>query len=186
MIIHYATFYISISLSTVSIGIVSLYTFPLFISFLSPIILKESISFKEILSAMIVMIGIWFIHPDFSLSNNYVIGSLVGIISGLFCALRTIYSRSLVQHYSGSVVMFYQLLGCFLLIPFISVHSIEINTNTLSHLLLLSTVFTAFAHTLYVGSLKKIKPIKFGIISCLNPVLTCFFGLTVFCKKYFQ
>ena len=68
--VHWTTFISSIQLSTVAIGTITFSTFPLFITFLEPIIYKEKLMAKNITYAFMMFIGVVITIPEFSLDNN--------------------------------------------------------------------------------------------------------------------
>ena len=68
--VHWTTFISSIQLSTVAIGTITFSTFPLFITFLEPIIYKEKLMAKNITYAFMMFIGVVITIPELSLDNN--------------------------------------------------------------------------------------------------------------------
>ena len=57
MAIHWSSFFQSIQTSSVAIGTITFSTFPLFLTFLEPLLFHEKICGKNILNALILLIG---------------------------------------------------------------------------------------------------------------------------------
>lgn len=58
---HWTTFYESIKLSTVAIGLLTFSTFPVFVTFIEPYFFKEKLQVSDIVTAIITFIGIFFV-----------------------------------------------------------------------------------------------------------------------------
>ena len=70
MAIHWFTFLQTIQMSTVAIGTITFSTFPIFVTFLEPIIYKERLRVKDIVLALIMFLGILITIPEFTLDNQ--------------------------------------------------------------------------------------------------------------------
>jgi drug/metabolite transporter (DMT)-like permease len=72
-------------------------------------------------------------------------------------------------------MMFYQIaVAAVLLLPFVT-HGIDLVTEQRwIYIILLGVVFTALAHTLFVGSLRTIKASTAGMIASMEPI----YGMT--------
>ena len=65
--IHWTTFFQSIQVSSVAIGTITFSTFPLFLTFLEPIVFHEKLRGKSIVCAIILLIGVAITIPEFSM-----------------------------------------------------------------------------------------------------------------------
>ncbi|MCD4720278.1 MAG: EamA family transporter, partial [Desulfobacula sp.] len=68
--VHWWSFFLSIQISSVAVGLVTFSTFPLFVTFLEPLFFKEKLKTIDIIIAGAVFIGILLVIPDFNFSNN--------------------------------------------------------------------------------------------------------------------
>ena len=173
--IHWSTFFISIQVSTVAIGLLSFSTFPVFVTFLEPYFFKEKFKFLDIVIAIVTFLGVMLVIPKFELGNNLTQGVLWGIVSGFTYAILSILNRTYVKEYSSLVIAFYeQLVATIILIPFLLFQKPVFQPKDILLLLLLGIVFTAISHTLFINGLKNIKTQTAGIITSLEPV----YGIT--------
>lgn len=169
--VHWTTFLQSIQMSTVAVGTLTFSTFPLFLTFLEPYFFHEKLKLRNIVCAVIMLIGVVFIVPEFELGNQMTQGVIMGMIGSLSYAVLSLFNRQLSVQYSGSTVAFYeQGSAAVLLFPvFIYMHPVITGRDWLG-LVVLGIVFTAMAHTMYIGSLKNIRAQTAGIISGLESV----------------
>ena len=175
--IHWTTFFLSIQLSTVAIGLLTFSTFPVFVTFLEPYFFKEKIKISDIAVAIITFFSIILLLPQFELKNHVIQGALWGIVSGFTYALLSIFHRKYVESYSGIVVAFYeQLSSTVILLPFFFFYRTAFQINDIVLLLILGVLFTGIAHSLFINGLQNIKIQTAGIISCLEPVYGIIFA----------
>jgi drug/metabolite transporter (DMT)-like permease len=175
--IHWSTFFKSIQVSTVAIGLLTFSTFPVFVTFLEPYFFKEKIRLSDIVIAIVTFFGVVLVIPKFQLGNNLTQGVLWGIVSGFTYAILSMLNRKCVKEYSSSVIAFYeQLSATIVLIPFLFSQKPVLEPKDILLLIILGTVFTAISHSLFINSLKNIKTQTAGIISSLEPVYGILFA----------
>jgi drug/metabolite transporter (DMT)-like permease len=169
--IHWTTFFQSIQVSTVAIGLLTFSTFPVIVTFLEPIFFQERIKKFDIMVACITFLGVLIVIPKFELSNSMTQGVIWGLISGLTYGLLSLLNRRFVQDYSSITIALYeQLIASMVLIPFYIIQRPVIMGEEILILILLGVVFTGISHSLFIHSLRYIKAQTAGIISTLEPV----------------
>lgn len=169
--IHWITFFESIKLSTVAIGLLTFSTFPVFTAFLEPFFFKEKLKGKDVFLAFVTLVGVALVIPKFELGNNMTQGALLGIVSGATFAILSILNRKFVKTHSGYIVAFYQdLVATIVLIPFLFFMDFSAGRKDILLLVLLGVVFTAISHVLFINGLKTIKAKTASIIASLEPV----------------
>lgn len=169
--LHWTTFFASIQLSNVAIGVLTFSTFPVFVSLLQPLIFHNKISKKEVLFGFITIIGILFIVPFKDLFSNTMAGSLIGLVSGALYAVFTIFNEKLVKTYSGKKVAFYeQATATVFLLPSVFIIKPVVTAGDVTLLILLGTLFTGVAHTLFISGLKHVSAYMASIITMLEPL----------------
>ena len=118
--IHWSTFFKSIQVSTVAIGLLTFSTFPVFVTFLEPYFFKEKIKLSDIVIAIVTLLGVMLVIPKFELGNNLTQGVMWGIVSGFTYAILSMLNRKFVKEYSSPVIAFYeQFVATIVLIPFL-------------------------------------------------------------------
>jgi len=169
--LHWGSFFYSISISSVSVGLISFSTFPVFVVFLEPLFLKTQIKGFHFLFAGIVLGAVILIVPDYDFTNNVTKGLAWGILSGFTFGLITVLNRRYVQSINPIFIALLQdVTAFFVLLPFIISSMPHLSNNTMLLLMLLGVVFTGIAHTLYIYSLKGVSAQRASIITSLEPV----------------
>ena len=90
---HWWTYFLSIQLSTVAIGLLTIYTYPVMAVFLEPFFFRTKISIKQAIGGFGILLGIFFLVPEFSLNNDITLGITIGLFSSFMFAMRSVLSR---------------------------------------------------------------------------------------------
>ena len=178
MAIHWFTFLQAIDMATVAVGTITFSTFPLFVTFLEPFFYKEKLKLKNIIVAIVMLLGILITIPEFSLKNQMTSAIVIGMIGSLSYALLCLINRYFSKSYDGKMICLYeQGVAAFELLP--SLFIVEINLTIVDFLALvfLGIVCTAIAHSIYISSLKKIKVHTASIISGMESVYSIVLAL---------
>lgn len=169
--LHWVTYFHSMQVAGVTVGILSLFTYPVITVLLEPLFEKTRLKARDLFAALLVVSGIVMMTPSLSPENPIALGVFWGILSALLFALRNIIQRKYFSGYSPMLTMGWQTLFVFLmLLPFASDAVVSLEQNQWWQLLLLGTVFTAAPHTLLANSLRYLKAASISLISCLQPV----------------
>jgi drug/metabolite transporter (DMT)-like permease len=175
--VHWVSFFKSIQVSTVAVGLLSFATYPVFTTFLEPLLLKEKIVKMNISFSLFCVIGVFLIIPRFDLDNSTFIGVLWGLLSSVTFAVLTILNRKLTQHFSSLLIAFYQdFFAMLFLLPFYFVLRPALNTNDILLLCVLGVLCTAGSHTLFIKGMKRIKAQTASMIHFLEPVYGIIFA----------
>ena len=176
--LHWWAFLESIQISTVAIGTITFSSFPLFVTFLEPLVFHQRLEHRNVIMAMIVLIGVVITIPEFSLGNSMFIGILVGMLSALAYAVLTIMNKSFAEKFSGTVTAFYeQAVAALVLLPFVLFTKIQPTPSDIGLLLFLGIITTATAHTLFINSLKVLPAQLAGVCSSMETVYGILFAL---------
>lgn len=169
--VHWTTFMQSIQTSTVAIGTLTFSTFPLFVTFLEPVLFHEKLRASSVVSAFIMLLGVLCIVPEFELGNAMTQGVVWGMICSFTYAVLSLLNRLFMEKYTSSVTAFYeQATASFVLLPTLFVLKPSVTVRDIVVLILLGVVFTAVAHTMYIEGLRHVKVQTAGIISGLESV----------------
>ena len=175
---HWVTYFYALQLSNVAIGMLSLFTYPVITALLEPLFLKTKLNPKHITLGVVVLIGIYFLSPEFNLENNHTKGVLFGLISAVFYAVRNILMKKKVANYHGSMLMFYQMVIITLVLwPVLFIFEANPTTNDWQALLVLALVTTSIGHTLFVMSFKNFSISTASIMSSVQPIYGILFGI---------
>ncbi|WP_344928456.1 DMT family transporter [Aquimarina addita] len=181
--VHWVTYFYALKLSNVAIGMLSLFTYPVITSFLEPILLKTKFQKMHLVLGALVLLGIYFLVPDFSFENTYAKAVGIGIFSAFCYALRNLIMKTKVDTYHGSMLMWYQLVViAILLLPSIFLLNPTGIIDQWHWVLVLALVTTAIGHTLFLVSFKQFSATTASIISSIQPVYGIIIGI-IFLKE---
>ncbi len=172
---HWQTFFYSIQISTVAVGLLSFSTFPIFVALIEPLVGKAKFEISFIMLSLLVLLGLAVMVSDNILLKNddsLMRGISYGIVSGFLFALIVLLNRSLVARNRAVQISFLQYFTAILvLLPF-SYREIIAGISLVNwwQLLVLGAIFTAFSHTLFIAGLKTVRASVSSIICCLEPV----------------
>jgi drug/metabolite transporter (DMT)-like permease len=179
--IHWLAYFYALKLSNVAIGMLTLFTYPLMTSILEPILLKDRMVKRHLPLTLITLVGIYFLLPNFDMSDDLTVGILFGLLAALSYAIRNIWIRKHIDVISGSLSMAYQLLALsIVLIPFLFFYPLEQDQYLLgntTNLITLGLITTAVGHTLFVRSFKYFSVTTVSIMSNFTPVLGIGWGM---------
>ena len=168
---HWVTYFHAMQVSTVATGIIALYTYPVITVFIEPFFHGERPQPKDIFSALIVLLGIFLLVPEFTINNQTTQGVFWGVLSAFLFALRNIIHGRYFKHYPARHALFYQTFFIILLlVPFAGDAITTVSGFQWQQLILLGIVFTALPHTLFANSLLHLKAKTASLIACMQVV----------------
>ena len=176
--VHWTTFFQAIQSSSVAIGTITFSTFPLFLTFLEPLLFREKLKVTSVLSAAVLLLGVFITIPEFSLENQITIGILWGMVSSLSYAVLSLANRYLSRSYAARTVCLYeQGTAAVVLLPAIFFVKTNWTTQNILGISAIGFICTAFAHSLYVAAQRKVKAQTAGIISGMETVYGIVYAL---------
>ena len=170
--IHWITYFLSIKLSTASIGFLGVSTYGVHLIFLGRVIKKTKPRNIDYLALICTIAGTYLVVPEFSFSNDYTIGILLAIFSGLCFAILPILN----QHYDyipDKVRIFSQFF--FAWVVFLLLYpwtSWDLNPIDWYPLLYLAIFGTVISHTLWVRVTTRISTVVTSLIFYLAIPMT--------------
>ena len=175
--IHWVTYFHAMQVSSIAIGIISLYTFPVITVFLEPFFHGERPHIKDILSAIVVLFGIYLLVPEFSIDNQTAIGVFWGVLSAFMFAMRNIIHGRYFRAYPARHALFYQTIAVIVLLtPFSAQVIPEVSQTQWLQLVALGIFFTAVPHTLFAHSLLHLKAKTVSLVACIQVVYGTIFA----------
>ena len=171
MAIHWTTFFQAIQVSSVAIGPITFSTFPLFLTFLEPLLFHEKIRGRNILGAAVLLVGVLITIPSFSMENQVTVGVLWGMLSSFCYAIMTLSNRYLSSAYPGKTLCLYeQGTAAVVLLPALLLVEVNWTVQTAAGIAVIGFVCTAFAYSLCVAAQKNVKAQTAGMISGMETV----------------
>ena len=181
---HWVSYFYSLQMSTVAIGMLSMFTYPVMTAILEPIILKTKFDKISIWLSLIAFVGVYFLAPNLDFNNSVTLGVGLGLVSALLYSLRNILLKKNISQHSGLTLMLYQMaIIVLLLFPIVFFFDLEWKTRltveTWEALLILGVLTSAVGHTLFVKSFRFFTVSTVSILSCLTPLLGTGLGFLV-------
>lgn len=168
---HWSAFFQSIKVSTVAIGTLSYSTFPVFVTLLEPLFFREKVQPYNLLLALVMILGVFLITPELSLSSDITLGVLWGLLAGLSFAFLTILNRKLRAVRSSLFIAFYQnLFATGALLPALLFLQPRWTLKDIGLLAVLGLLCTAVSHALFIEGMKFVRAQIAGIIASLEPL----------------
>jgi drug/metabolite transporter (DMT)-like permease len=168
---HWVSFFQSIQVSSVAVGLLSYSSFPVFTVILEPLLAREKIDRANLLLAGLCLAGVFLIIPRFDPAEPIYRGVLWGLLAGLAFAVLAVFNRRLAQKYSSLTIAFYEDVSALLfLFPFIWGSGAWVTGKSLLLLGVLGVVCTAGSHTLFISGMRRVRAQTASIISSLEPV----------------
>jgi len=176
MAAHWISYFYALKLSNVALGMLSLFTFPVITALLEPFFLKTKFNPVHLILGTIILIGIYILAPEFNLESDDLKGILFGLFSAFCYSIRILILKQHVDHYHGSMLMFYQTsVITIVLFPVLFFMDVSGFQSQVPYLLLLAIITTAIGHSLMVHSLKFFSASTATIIGSIQPV----FGIII-------
>lgn len=177
---HWVTFFYSMQVANIAVGMISLYAYPVVTVFLEPWIKRTKLDWRDVVSGFLVLVGIYCLVPEFDIDNNMTQGVIWGVISALTFAVRNLLLSYWFSNQTAARSMSYQvLIVALLMTPVLVLSSHEPSTHDWWLLLCLGIVFTAFTHTLLGYALRYLKAKTVGLVACLQPVYAVIYEIAV-------
>ena len=181
------SYYKTMSLTSLSVAAVLLYTAPFFVVMISAVLFKERLTFKKAVACVLAFIGCLFVSGIFDSQNRITLPALIfGLLTGFGYALYTIFSRILIDKgYNTFTITFYTFM-------FSAVCSIPLAdiTNTFCvtfggmkvfvTIVLMAIFNTVIPYVLYTKGLLGVEASVAPIVATLEPVVATLVGVIIY------
>jgi RarD protein len=166
--------------TSISKATLSYYFAPIFVILLSPIILKEKLTIKKFICAVIALIGLILVinMKAYNLGEILASKELVGIIYGLLAAAlyaSVMLMNKFLKGISGLEITITQLIMVVIVLcPYVilkegfSVSNIEI--NSVLSMVILGVIHTGVAYFMYFSAMQHLKSHTIAIFSYIDPI----------------
>lgn len=172
---HWVTFFHAMQISSVAVGMLSLFSFPMITILLEPLFSGQKLKAGDLVAGLIMIAGlVVMVGPDLGhLHGGIMQGVLWGVLSALLFVVRNLFQKYHFNHVASDSLMFHQMVAIGLMLA-IFVDYPQVSTLAAVDwfkLVLLGIFSTAGAHTLLVFSMKQLPVKSVALISCLQPVI---------------
>lgn len=184
------SYYKTMSLTSLSVAAVLLYTAPFFVVIISAFLFKERLNVKKVCALFVAFVGCLFVSGIFDSQNRITLAAIIfGLLTGFGYALYTIFSRILIDKgYDTFTITFYTFLfSAFLCLPLINISStfsVMFSSKTALFTIVLMALFnTVIPYILYTKGLLGVEASVAPIIATLEPVVATVTGVIVYSEK---
>jgi drug/metabolite transporter (DMT)-like permease len=176
--LHWVTYFYALQWSSITIGMLSLFTYPILTVFLEPLFLPVKLQRIHLLFGLMILLGIYFLVPVFDMGNKATQGLLMGIFSSVTYALRNLLLKAHSDMAHGSMQMLYQMVIIIVfLFPVLWLFPDENISSNLPYLFLLGIATTAIGHTLFLSSFPHFSISTVSIMSSVQPLFGVVLGM---------
>lgn len=179
--LNWLFFFKAVQTTTIAKATLSYYTAPVLVTLLSPLLLKERLEKRTIVSIILAFAGISLImlFPLSGFVSGGNTGILFGLLAAFFYSLVTISAKYL-SNMSTIKLTFYQTMtASIILFPFV-IGNMNLNANSVLFMSIMGILHTSIALTLYFYGIRGVKAQHAGVLSYIDPLSAMFFGLIVF------
>ncbi len=181
--LHWLFFFESIKVSNVSIALSCVALSTIFASIIEPIVYKRKLDWTEVAIGIVILGGMGLI---FKTEFRYVEGIIYGATCALLGTIFSILNGKLSQTTSASHIIFYEMIGGWLLVSVIlgingtldNIHEVGIKDTLL--VLILAIGFTAYPMIESTSLMKVISPFTLILTVNLEPVYGIILAYLIF------
>jgi drug/metabolite transporter (DMT)-like permease len=172
--------------TSISIAAILLYTAPAFVTIFSRILFKELITPRKMAALLITLLGCAFVIGIFTNTNESIslYGIILGLGSGLFYALYSIFGKFALRKYDSLTVSVYTFVFAAIAItPFSGLWTVLPLFATLEvwlYIIGLGFLSTMLAYLLYTKGLNAVESSRASIIATVEPVIAAILSFLVF------
>ncbi len=176
-------YFVSILKASVSVAVLLLYTAPVYITVLSPALLKERQTKQGIIALFLSIAGIILIVDPEKLDFSRSTGIMAGIISGVMYAFQIMTSKHISQTYAGYTQAFWSFSVAMLILLPAGFIPVNVVFENIVYLILLAIFPTILAVSLYFNGLKKVKASSASILGLIEPVSAVILAVIILDEK---
>ncbi|WP_096084802.1 DMT family transporter [Agaribacterium haliotis] len=176
---HWASYFKAMQSSTVAVGTLAIFVYPMMTVLLEPLWGRHKLLFRDLVLALVVLFGVALLLVD-NVSellqlkaNDYLYGVLWGLLSAFLLSLRNLGQKYYFADLNSATLMFYQVCVVALVFtPLLSWQQLAaFESRDWLNLLILALLVTAVGHTLFVQSFKSLPAKSVSMISCVQPLI---------------
>ncbi|MDR4889882.1 DMT family transporter [Fredinandcohnia sp. QZ13] len=178
--------FVAIEETSISVAAILLYTAPAFVTIFARFLFKEKLTIRKMLALAVTIVGCAFVvgvFPNFT-GTISLFGLIVGIGSGFFYALYSIFGKYALEKYDSLTVTVYTFIFAAVAVtPFSGIWSslnLFADIKSWMYIIGLGFLSTMLAFILYTKGLQYIESSRASIIATIEPVVAAIIGYFIF------
>ncbi len=163
----------AVELTTIANAILVVYTAPVIIALLAPVVVGEPFEWRTLLALALAIAGIALIvaPQGLALGSRHALGIAYAFITAVSYALLVLAGKRIVCEISARVLAFYETgVAALILVPFVVGQPLPPTAVSWGLLAVFGVVHTALAGMLYLHGLRSVKAAEAGILGYLEPL----------------
>lgn len=162
--LHWLCYFISIKLSSASLGAIGVSTFGIHLLLLNWLIKGQKVSWFDCLTVLLCFCGCLLVVPEFNLGNSVTVGLLFGVLSGLlYACLPLLHQR--ISHIPTLTRAWGQFIFAFIVfLPLSGQSRWDLSGSDWIKLLVLGVLCTLIAHSLWVKASTELPGVLTSLI----------------------
>ncbi|MDN3652396.1 DMT family transporter [Thalassotalea ponticola] len=169
--LHWWSFFQSIQLTNVAVGLLTFATFPLFVPLINRVLLQQTIQPILLVQGLLCILGVYLLVAHQPVSDATWLGVVLGVFSALSFALLTVFNHHYVQQHNPVVIsVFQQGAALIWLTPWLFVWPQLPSTTDWLAFAVLGVFFTALTHALIIYCLRFLPAFTVSVSFSLEPV----------------
>lgn len=184
------SYYTTMSLASLSVAAVLLYTAPFFVVFISRVLFGLKLTAQKLIACLVAFVGCCFVSGLFDTAHRISGKALFfGLLTGLGYALYTIFGELLLKRgYGTFTITFYVFLFAGICtVPFINIVEtvgyVAGEPSVLTVLFFMALLNTVIPYIFYTTGLKGVDPSVAPIIATIEPVVATVVGAVCFRER---
>lgn len=184
--LHFATFILAVKETTVANATFLVNTSPVMLAVLSPLIIKERTTSREVLAVLAAIVGILFVAHAGNGFRAFGYGDVSALLAAFFVAIYSMLGRHLrtsgmstacYTAYVYTVATFASLA----MIGLFNDHAFRVyDTQNVLAIVGLGIVPTTLGHTLYNYALGSVKTVTANLFPLMEPIIASLFAVVLF------
>ena len=183
--LHFIFFYLSIKLSNISIGTITIAATCFFTTAFEPIILKTRFKPTNLIYGLIIIAGLLLI---FNFDTKFRLGIIIGFISAMFSSLYSIYNKKFTPTLDPYTCINYEMFGGLLVSAICypicrmkgAADEFYFNSHNIFYLFALGSVFTVYLYLLVIKLSSKLSAFTINLTFNLEPVYAIIIAMLFF------
>lgn len=169
--VHWWTFFAAVQLGSVTLGLLTFASYPLFALGLEPVCFRERLRPADLAAGAAVLAGLVLVVPEWDLGTRPGRAALCGLAAGLtFAGLSLVNRRLLRVRPALELVALETGVAGVVLLPWVAPALGGIPARDWLWLVVLGVVFTGLAHWAFTAALARVTVRVAGITAALEPV----------------
>ncbi len=189
--VHWVLFFVSATVSSVSICLAGMATGTLWTALLEPLIRKRAVKPHELILGLLIVAGLYVI---FRFEFDHALGLALGVASAMCGAVFSIFNSGFTKRHPPVTITFYEMLGaCATVLIFFPVYSLwftknqglqlSISLQDAGYMALLVLVCTVYAFSASVNLMKRITAYAMNLTVNMEPVYGIILAVIIFGEK---